>query len=358
MPQVTAALLGVEHPHSLAHLRTLQALPEVESIVVWDENPQALAEAQAAQPAKIVAATTDLDAVLAREDVFFVLTAVPNDQSPALVERAARAGRHILAEKPIGRTAAEVERAVRAAEDAGVTLSVCYQNRLNPAAQAARDMVAQGLLGPVVSLEGRMVTTGVRFRDPRHWLFSHDQAGGGILSWLGCHYLDLMRFVTGDEVVAVSAEAATLSGEAIDVEDVITLALRFRSGAVASFHAGYMLTLSGGGYMASGYDSYLGIRGLAGRVAWEPTAKPPRLLAESSTAAWYGAPRREFVYDLRDTPSYGGGIGEDFVRAFLRAAQGYGAPPTTGYDAWQVARIVEAAYQSSREGQRVTLTQE
>ena len=129
-------------------------------------------------------------------------------------------------------------------------------------------------------------------------------------------------------------------------------------GGLDSFHAGYMLTLSGGGYMASGYDSYLGIRGLAGRVAWEPTAKPPRLLAESSTAAWYGAPRREFVYDLRDTPSYGGGIGEDFVRAFLRAAQGYGAPPTTGYDAWQVARIVEAAYQSSREGQRVTLTQE
>lgn len=64
------------------------------------------------------------------------------------------------------------------------------------------------------------------------------------------------------------------------------------------------------------------------------------------------------MYDLRDTPSYGGGIGEDFVRAFLRAAQGYGAPPTTGYDAWQVARIVDAAYQSSREGRRVTLAQE
>ena len=50
-----AALLGLEHPHSLAHLSTLQALPEIDSILLWDENESALAEAQRTQGEKVEA---------------------------------------------------------------------------------------------------------------------------------------------------------------------------------------------------------------------------------------------------------------------------------------------------------------
>ncbi len=355
MSGLKAALLGVTHPHSAAHLRTLQALPEIEAVYLWDESAAALEDLRGQQGAKVAGASTRLADVIGRDDLTFAVGALPNDVAPDVFIPALQQGQHLMAEKPIGRTAADVERVVRAADDAGRLLAVCYQNRQHPCSQEARAIVRSGMIGALISLEARMLTTQVRFRNPGHWLFSDARAGGGILSWLGCHYLDMLRYVTGDEVVAVSAEMNTVSGEAIDVEDVITVALRFRSGAIGVMHAGYMLALSGGGYHGSGYDAYLGFRGREGRVYWDPVAKPPRLYAESTRLDWTGAPQREFGFTLRDSPAYGGGNGEAFIRQFMRACQGQGEPPTTGRDALAVARIVDAAYESSRTGRRVAV---
>jgi predicted dehydrogenase len=235
-------------------------------------------------------------------------------------------------------------------------LGVCYQNRTLPAVQLMRKLVGDGLLGPLISVEMRMITTRVAARNPKNWLFKNAQSGGGILSWLGCHYLDMMRYVTGDEIVAVSAEVATRSGEAIDVEDVATLALRFRSGAVGSFHAGYMMALSGGGYHnKAGYDTYGGFNGQLGRITWSSPSSPIKLAVESIHPAWASAPQRTFDLPLAESPAYGGVSGEQFIRDFIRAAQGEGQAWTSGSDALQVARIIDAAYEASRSGQRVTI---
>ena len=358
MPALKAALLGVTHPHAVAHLRTLQTLPEIEAIYLWDESAAALEEVRGQQGAKVAEVSTRLEDIVGRDDLLFVTTALPNDVSPDVCLAALAQGQHVLAEKPIGRTAAEVERVVRAAEAAGRQLGVLYQNRLHPCTQAARGLVQAGLLGALASVEGRMVTTRVGTRLPPAWLFSQARAGGGILSWLGCHYLDMMRYVAGDEVVAVTAEMNTLSGEAIDVEDVISVSLRFRSGAVGALHAGYMLALSGGGYFNSGYDAYLAFRGREGRVYWSPPARPPTLYAESTRPEWSAAPTREMSFTLRDSPAYGGGVGEVFTRQFIQACQGQGEPPATGRDALAIARIVDAAYAAARTGQRVAVEQE
>ncbi|MEZ4677601.1 MAG: Gfo/Idh/MocA family oxidoreductase [Caldilineaceae bacterium] len=356
MTKVHAALLGIEHPHSLAHMRTLQALPEVEAIYLWDENQQALDAAVQAQGAKVVATYTDLDELLANKEIFFVIAAVRNDLGPDLFIRTLQAGKHLMAEKPIGRTAADTEQVIAVAKAAGLKLGVCYQNRNNPVVQEARRLVQQGAIGQLMSIEFRMLTTQVQFRNPHHWLFDHAKSGGGILSWLGCHYLDLMRYISGDEIVAVSAEVATRSGEAIDVEDVATLSLRFRSGAIGSFHAGYTLALSGGGYHnSSGYDTYAGFNGRGGRIYWSSPSSPTRLSLESthpdhSSAPWYNSD-----YTLATSPAYGGVAGEEFIRRFLGAAQGDGEPMAGGNDALQIARIVDAAYESSRSGRRVEI---
>ena len=225
--------------------------------------------------------------------------------------------------------------------------------------QDVHAFVRQGLLGPLISVEMRIITTQVQFRNPRHWLFSEQQAGGGILAWLGCHYIDLMRYLTGDEVVSVAAEVATRSGEDIDVEDTAVVALRYASGAVGSLHAGYMLALSGGGYHnKTGYDIYVALNGRLGRICYTGTGSPEATLyLETTHPAWAGAPRRTTHYTPTESAAYGGVAGELFVRAFLRSAQGQGAAPTTGEDAWHVARIVDAAYLSSRSGRRVKLAE-
>jgi predicted dehydrogenase len=354
MHSVNAALLGMQHPHSSAHLNTLRALPEVKSIHVWDERQSALDGAVSADDDKVAGLYTDLDALLEHEEIAFAMVAARNDLSADLVIRTLEAGKHVLAEKPIGRDAGDTERAISVARRTDRKLGVCYQNRANPAVMDVRRLISDGLIGPLFSVEIRLLTTQVKFRDPGHWLFRAQHAGGGILSWLGCHYLDMMRYVTGDEIVSVMAETAVRSGEDIDVEDVATLSLRFRSGAVGSLQCGYVLALSGGGYHnKTGYDVYCGFNGRAGRIHWRSTGAPTHLEAESTHPDWAGAPQRAYAYELATSPAYLGVVGEQFVRDFIGSIQEDRAIPASGADALQVARVVDAAYESSRRGVRI-----
>lgn len=349
-----AALLGVEHPHSIAHLNTLQLLPEVDGIFLWDENAQALEAARQSQGRKIEASYTELNALLARDDIFFAIAAVRNDLGPDIFIRVLEAGKHLMAEKPIGKQAADTERVIAAAERTGLQLGVCYHNRHNPVIRQARELVGQGLLGRLLSVEVRLLTTQVQFRNPQHWLFKKASAGGGILSWLGCHYIDMIRYISQDEISSVSAQVATRSGEAIDVEDVAMLSLRLESGAVGSLHAGYTLALSGSGYHnPQGYDLYFGLNGQLGRLYWSSKGVASSLYVETAHPAWAAAPQRRFDYVIAESAAYGRVYGETFIRDFIRAAQGEGVAPASGQDALQVARVVDAAYESDRTGCRV-----
>ena len=98
---VKVALLSAKNPHAMGHLRTLQVLPEVESILVWDEDEQALQSLLDSQGEKIEAVFTDLDQVLSREDVFFAVAPLRTDRCRDICLRVLEAGKHILAEKPL-----------------------------------------------------------------------------------------------------------------------------------------------------------------------------------------------------------------------------------------------------------------
>ncbi len=354
MQEVHAALLGLSHPHSLAHLRTLQAVTEVASIVLWDPDETLLKSTQENQGEKVSATTTDLGSVLSEEEILFVVAALRNDLGPPIFTRALEAGKHVITDKPVGKTAVESAEVAAVAKREGCKLGVFYQNRALPPIQDAGRIVEQGLIGELVSVEMRMVTTQVQVRDPSHWLFNMDKSGGGILSWLGCHYIDQILNITQDEIVSVAAQIATRSGEDIDVEDVAALSLGFASGAVGTFHAGYMLAMSGGGYHnAAGYDTYVSVNGRLGRITYSSNGTPSSIYVESAHPSWSSAPRRTFDYTFGDSPAYGGGAGETFLRAFIDACQGKGEPLTTGEDAVRVAKVVDAAYESSRSGRRI-----
>jgi predicted dehydrogenase len=354
--KVRAALLGLQHPHSRAHLRTLQQLPEVEEIVLWDPDADPLAKVRAEEGKKIGSTTTDLDTLMADQEWSFAIVAVRNDLGPDIFTRVVEGKRHLLAEKPIGRNATETQRVLAAAKANKMQVGVCYMNRTNPVIAEARCLVGQGLFGPLMSVEMRTVTTQVHTRDPNHWLFKQAYAGGGMISWLGCHYLDMMRFLTYDEIVSVYAETATRSGENIDVEDVAALAVRFRSGAVGTLHTGYVMALSGGGYHnPSGKDNYVCVNGRLGRFFFSSKGTATEFFAESTHPAWASAPQRTFRYDVATSPAYGGVPGEEFVRQFILSTQGIGELPASGADALQIARIVDAAYESNRTGRRVEI---
>ena len=98
-------------------------------------------------------------------------------------------------------------------------------------------------------------------RDPQTWYFSQEQAGGGILNWLGCHWLDLMCYMTGADVARVAAIEANVGGHDIDVEDAAAVSLGFDNGMIGSLHAGYF---------TSGYGEIsIGLRGSLGLIQWD-----------------------------------------------------------------------------------------
>lgn len=355
MSELTAALIGLRHPHSAGHLRTLDCLPEVTRIVLWDDDPAAAGDLRGEALDTPVEPAASLAELLARRDLDFVVAAERNDRNPDLFTAVLEAGHHLLAEKPFGRTAGDARRVVAAAERAGRALSVFYTNRFNPLVAEAQRLVRAEALGTLYSLEVRMLTTQVRFRGPDHWLFDRAAAGGGMLSWLGCHSLDLMQFLTDDPIVSVAAEVATRGGDGIDVEDTATLSMRLGSGALASLHAAYVLALGGGGfYNPAGYDQHFGVYGRQGRLWWDDHG-PPELHMESRAPRFAAAPRRTFTFTPAESRAYGGGYGERFVRAFIAATRDEGPAPCPGEAAVRVALIVDAAYESARTGRRVAV---
>lgn len=338
---MNVALLGLTHPHSGVLLTTLENLREIRRVFLWDIDRRTTQETSILPHSLKAVTVPSLDVALAGCD--FAIVCVRNDLAAALALRVVAAGKHLLAEKPVGLTSNEILAVQRAAEQAGVVASVLYPRRLHPCAVAARKLIRSHALGPLFSFEARFLTTQVRFRDPRSWLFRRRLSGGGILLWLGCHCLDLLEYITGDEIAGVAARTATRSGERIDVEDTAALALEFRSGAIGTFHTGYTLAYSGSGFLnATGNESYFACNGRSGRIVW--AGLEPHLYVERSSGKY------ERRFQLRESSSYAGAYGEAFVRQFIAAIRRNATPPTTLSDAVHIARVIEASITSARTG--------
>lgn len=121
MAEVTKiALIGCTHPHSTAHLRTLNWIDEITDVPIFDPDESALRDFKKKVAGKKVEKFyTDLDVLLEREDVPVVFVCLRNDQTPDVLIRAAEAGKHIITEKPVARCAEELEPALRAVKKAG-----------------------------------------------------------------------------------------------------------------------------------------------------------------------------------------------------------------------------------------------
>jgi predicted dehydrogenase len=351
------ALIGITHPHAVAHLKTLNWINSVTSVPIYDSDECALQDfKERPEGKKVEKSYTNLDALLERSDVRVLFVCLRNDETPDVLIRAAEAGKHIVVEKPVARCAKELEPALQAVKKAGVKLTVCFQNRYHPVSQAIYKLVAEGILGQPMGVEIRFVTSQVKHRNPEHWLFKKESAGGGILSWLGCHYLDLICYFMREEITEVSAVLATRSGVAIDVEDSASLSLRFQSGMIGTLQAGYMLPFSGQGYLGPSYDTYIAIRGTAGNIVWDPTQEgTPSFSAESTIPAWEASHHRTFRYELPQCDAYGGLHGVQFVQDFLDAIQRDTEPMITGSDMLRVLRVIDAAYESNKTGRHVQI---
>jgi predicted dehydrogenase len=187
-------------------------------------------------------------------------------------------------------------------------------------------------------------------------LFNKKVAGGGILSWLGCHWIDLFRFLLQDEVATVSAFTGSYSKDPIDVEEIATVHLKFKKGAIVTLHTAYILPISKSGYKEGIKDSYLAIYGKSGNFVWnQPMSGANTVLMESVHPEFRLKPKQELNYNLPASDAYCGIFGEALLRKFIEAVETGASFPATGKDAMKDLEIIEAAYRSADSGKHITL---
>jgi UDP-N-acetyl-2-amino-2-deoxyglucuronate dehydrogenase len=311
-----------------------------ELVAVCDTHPAALEAAVGRTQAQ---GFTSLQALLAGSDADVVVLATPSGLHPQQAIAAARAGRHVVTEKPMATKWEEGVEMVRACRDAGVKLFVVKQNRLNATMQRLKRAIDAGRFGRI-----HMVTVNVFWTRPQSyyddapWRGRWDLDGGAFMNQAS-HYVDMVDWLVGP-VDNVHAYTATQLRD-IEAEDSGVMSLRLRSGGMASIN----VTMLTHGRNFEGSITVLGEHGTVrvGGVAvnriehWEFEHPEP----DDATAleASYAPPS---VY----------GFGHPLYYAnVIDTLRGQAHAEVDGYEGLRSLEVVIAAYRSARDGVRVGL---
>lgn len=346
MSKIRVAQIGVTAIHAPMYRDSLVYLnDEAEIVGFWDPAPNAPETRARLKPdVADVPFYATIDELFAEAKPDAVLISGTMAEMPGWIEQAANAGVHIWAEKPFAVHSSQLLPAKAAIEKNGLHFSCGYSWRFEPLSLEIKSAIEQGLLGTPYGIDVRFLTSSVAARDPQHWMFDPALSGGGILNWLGCHWLDLMRFLTGSEVVAVSAIEANVSGAPVSVEDGASVSMRFANGMIGSLYAGF--------FLPSGNEASIGVNGATGAVNWNIANNFATI--SSTNPAWQTAPTRTIAVEKASAPGYGA-AGAALLRAFFAAIRGEGESGYTIDDAINSLRIIEAAHESSKTGTRIAL---
>lgn len=177
-------------------------------------------------------ATSDYASMLADPQVSAVYIATPNALHAEQVVAAARAGKHVLCDKPLATTVSEAERCLDECRAAGVRLGITFQTRNHDGLAEAAELVRAGGIGKVTVAE---VSMSAGRNLPRGWRTDPSLAGLGTLNNIGVHAFDVLRYLLGSEVREVTALVGSEPGFQVDTTALVLL--RFADGTLAYVNA-------------------------------------------------------------------------------------------------------------------------
>lgn len=338
MKQVGMALVGAGGWGAM-HARTYTAAPNAALVAVTDKDP-ARAEAMAAQfGAK---AYPTLEAMLADPNVDAVAIVTPDfaHDEPALA--AAKAGKHLLIEKPLSMTVAGCEAILAAAKTSGVHVMVDFHARWSPPIYKAWESVQKGQVGAPKHVYYRLND---RIFVPTEMLPWANQSS--VLWFVGSHAIDTVRWLVGDEVVRVYARAGrgVLTGMGIDTADYYLSTLEFANGATAVIENSWILPNT----MPNIVDVKCELVGTEGALYVDQSHN--RALEK------YTHEGGEYP-DVFVLPTIYGrqmGFAAESIQHFIDSIAGGEAPRVTGNDGLVVTKIICAIEESVASGQPVDI---
>ena len=320
--------------------------------------------------------SSDWRKVIEDPSIDVVDIATPNNSHAEIAIAAAKAGKHIICEKPLARTAAESLAMLEAVRGTNLVHMVAFNYRRTPAVALAKKLISEGAIGQVLNFRGTYLQDwSADPNSPLSWRFQKEIAGSGALGDIGTHVIDIARYLVG-EISGVNAvlqtyikdrpvqqggqdklgAAGKLEGvprKAVDVDDEVSTLLRFENGAVGSLEA----TRN-----AYGRNNFLTfeVHGTLGSILFNYERRDELEFFDANDPAdrrgfrtIYTGPAHPYGGGLWPIPALGIGYGEtkiiecfDFFKAI---AEGSSVSPNFE-DGYQIAVICEAIEQSNELG--------
>ncbi len=286
---------------------------------------------------------TSQEQMLKEVDCDVVSIATPSGMHPAHGVVAARAGKHVISEKPMAISLAAADELVKACDDAGVHLFVVKQNRLNTTVHMVKRALDKGRFGRLY-----MANATVRWARPQEY---YDQApwrgtwefDGGAFMNQASHYVDLMQWFFGP-VESVMAKTATMARR-IEAEDSGAAVLKFRNGAIGVMEV-TMLTFP------KNYEGSITLLGEKGTVRIGGTAVNR---IEHWDFADYDDDDKLVESANTNPPSVYGFGHEPYYRNVLKVLRGEAAPDTDGRGGRKSLELILGIYESAKTGREVPL---
>ena len=313
--QIAPGLLKTKHCH-LAGIVT--GTPEKEKI--WSEKYKL--------DTNHIYNYQNFDKIIGDDAIDVVYVVLPNSMHEEFTMRAAKAGKHVLCEKPMANSVAECQRMIDACASASRQLAIGYRCQHEPHHLQCTELLRKNEFGAIQSIEAGF---GFKIGDPTQWRLRQSLAGGGALMDVGIYALQACRYLTGEEPISVTAqETKTDAVKFAEVDESMVWALNFPSGLVA--HCSTTYSQNG--------MNQVQVKTERGFVKLGPAFSYEGIQAESSNGSIQLPAVDQFATEM-----------DAFASAIIenRPAK------VSGEEGLRDLKIIEAIYRSARQGSTVAL---
>ncbi|HEX5940415.1 MAG TPA: Gfo/Idh/MocA family oxidoreductase [Dehalococcoidia bacterium] len=320
-----------------SHLPAFAALPEARVTAV--ASGRLVSAEAAATEFSIPRVYESWEELIADQDVDAVDICTVNSLHAPIAIAAARAGKHVLVEKPMAVTLAQADEMIDAARRAGVLLMVAHNLRYVPVFEMLHEVVSSGRIGPIQTARGVFMHAGPdeTWGAESDWFWRQEMAGGGAVLDLGIHMIDLLRWVVARPVLEVGAMVSRVAKPTF-AEDNAFITMRFDGGILGSVQTSWTARPFP--------DNQVTIQGDEGRVIVGRTAAEPLVIYRQSAGGVE-----------KDTPKIAEAsrLGNLFSH-FVSCVRDGNSPRVSGVDGRDSLAVALAAYESARAGQIVAVS--
>lgn len=275
------------------------------------------------------------DRIRDNPDIDIVYICLPNSMHAEYTIRAAKAGKHVLCEKPMATSVAEAESMIAACAAAKRKLMIGYRCHFEPCNLEAIRLSRTDAVGKIRYVRSEH---GFVQGNADGWRLKRALSGGGSLMDMGVYSLQAARYMTGEEPIAVTARESTDRRDPrfAEVEDMIDWTLEFPSGAIGSCQSMY-----------SANQNHILLMGEKGRVELEPATR------YDGNRVWIGKDGRE--REVTPPPAISANQFAGQLDHMAQCASSGREPIVSGQEGLRDMRIIEAIYRSVREGRTIRL---